>query len=141
MTAMPMPPDGRAVTDYRIAARDLRPGDLVNTSPGADDDWQEVLAVHQPGGDALADTDMARLVEQIGDRYVVVELTDLAPVDSNVYFSGGTAMLYASDGGPDPEVDEAISEPGGVRTYLYTVHELVTIRTSPAVRPSADGRG
>jgi len=130
MTSSPQPADPRAVTEYRIAARDLRPGDLVNTSPGAEDDWQEVLAVHLPGSGALADTDMARLVEQIGDRYVVVELTDLAPVDSNLYFSNGLAMLYAADDGPDQAVDDAISEPGGVRTYLYTVHELVTVRTT-----------
>jgi len=124
-----MPLDSRAVIEYRIAARDLHPGDLVNTSPGAEDDWQEVLAVHLPGSGTMAETDMAELVERIGDRYVVVELTDLAPVDSNLYFSNGVAMLYATDDGPDQAVDDSISPPGGVRTYLYTIHELVTVRT------------
>jgi len=38
--------DQRAITEYRVAAADLKVGDLVNTSPGGDDDWQEVLAVY-----------------------------------------------------------------------------------------------
>jgi hypothetical protein len=130
MTSSPTPPDSRAVHEYRIAARDLRPGDLVNTSPGAEDDWQEVLAVHLPDSGTMAETDMAQLVDEIGDRYVVVELSDLAPVDSNLYFADGVAMLYATDDGPDQAVEDAISAPGGVRTYLYTVHELVTVRSA-----------
>ena len=38
--------DPRAVTEYRIAATSLKAGDLVNTSPGGEDDWQQVLSVH-----------------------------------------------------------------------------------------------
>jgi hypothetical protein len=130
MTTPPLPTDPRAVREYRIAARELRAGDVVNTSPGAEDDWQEVLAVHLPGSGALAATDMARLIDRIGDRYVVVELSDLAPVDANVYFEGGVALTYAAEEGADQLVEDVISEPGGVRTYLYTVHELVTIRSA-----------
>lgn len=62
----------------------LLAGDLVNTAHGGEDDWQQVLSVHTaeaPG----AEDDAARLVGEIGDRRVVVRLTDMAPVDSPVY--------------------------------------------------------
>jgi hypothetical protein len=32
--------DSRAAVVYRIPAVDLRAGDLVNTSPGGEEDWQ-----------------------------------------------------------------------------------------------------
>ena len=89
--------DPRAVSEYRIAATALRAGDLVNTSPGGEDDWQQVLSVHTaelPGDDAEA----AGLVAEIGDRYVVVRLTDVAPVDSPVYFDEGVALAFGMDG-------------------------------------------
>lgn len=119
--------DPRAVTEYRIAATSLRAGDLVNTSPGSEDDWQQVLSVHTAeaaGGDA----DAAALIAEIGDRYVVVRLTDVAPVDSPVYFENGTALAFGLDGADDGPVTEVLSEPDSVRTFLYTRFELVTVR-------------
>jgi hypothetical protein len=119
--------DPRAVTEYRIPATSLRAGDLVNTSPGADDDWQQVLSVHtaeEPGAVAEA----AGLIAEIGDRYVVVRLTDLAPVDSPVYFSDGAALVYGSDEAEDTPVGDILSEADAVRTFLYTRYELVSIR-------------
>ncbi len=122
--------DPRAVAEYRIPATALLAGDLVNTSPGGEDDWQQVLSVHTaevPGDDA----DAARLIAEIGDRYVVVRLTDIAPVDTPVYFEGGTAMAYGLDGAEDGPVTEVLSEADSVRTFLYTRFELVGIRSRP----------
>jgi hypothetical protein len=119
--------DARAVTEYRIPAGSLRPGDLVNTSPGGDDDWQQVRAVHtldQPG-----DGEAARLVRDIGDRYVIVELTDVAPVDSPIYFEGGAALAFGTDGAEDGPVADLLSDPESARTFVYTKFELVTIRS------------
>jgi hypothetical protein len=116
-------PDPRAVLDYRIPAVELRPGDLVNTAPG-EDDWQEVLSVHTtPAG---AGGELQALVEAVEGRYVVVELTDLSPVDSSVFFVDGTAMVTVEDG--DVPVSEIVSGEDGVRTYLFTRFELVTVR-------------
>jgi hypothetical protein len=115
------------VYEYRIAATSLRAGDLVNTSPGGEDDWQQVLSVHTteaPGTDA----DAAALVSQVGDRYVVVRLTDVAPVDSPVYFDNGTALMFGMDGAEDSPVVEALSDRDAERTFLYTRFELVTVR-------------
>jgi hypothetical protein len=128
-SAQSQPADHRRIDEYRIAARDLRPGDLVNTSPGAEDDWQRVLAVFSADSAPSDDAEMQALINEIGDRYVVVELSDLAPVDSNIYFSAGVAMAYATDDGPDQAVTESVSDPDGVRTYLYTIHEVVTVRS------------
>jgi hypothetical protein len=119
--------DPRAVSEYRIAATALRAGDLVNTSPGGEDDWQQVLSVHTaeaPGDDA----DTAALVADVGDSYVVVRLTDVAPVDSPVYFEGGVALAYGTDGAEDGPVADAVSDRDAVRTFLYTRFELVTVR-------------
>jgi hypothetical protein len=119
--------DPRAVTEYRVPATALRAGDLVNTSPGGDDDWQQVLSVHtreNPGDD-----DAASLITEIGDRYVVVRLTDVAPVDSPVYFDNGAALTFGSDGANDAPVTDLISDPDSVRTFLYTRFELVTVRS------------
>jgi hypothetical protein len=125
---MTQPVDPRAVTEYRIPATELRAGDLVNTSPGGEDDWQEVLSVHTaqtPG----SEPDAAKLIDQIGDRYVVVRLTDVAPVDSPVYFSDDTALTFGADGGEDSPIAEVVSDPDSVRTFLYTRFELVTVRS------------
>ena len=128
------PADVRAVTEYRIPASTLLPGDLVNTAPGGEDDWQQVLSVHTaeaPGEEV--DADAARLVAEVGDRYVVVRLTDVAPVDSPVYFADGTAMAYGADGEEDGPITDVLSEPDAVRTFLYTRFELVNVRSRPIV--------
>jgi len=121
--------DPRAVSEFRIPATSLAAGDLINTSPGADEDWQQVLSVHtaeDPGG--AADADAAALIAEIGDRYVVVRMTDVAPVDSPVYFAGGQAMTYGLDGEGDSPAVESLSAADAVRTFLYTRFELVTVR-------------
>ncbi len=126
------PADVRAVTEYRIPAPTLLPGDLLNTAPGGEDDWQQVLSVHtaETPGD---DPDAAQLIAEIGDRYVVVRLTDVAPVDSPVYFSDGAALAYSTDGEDDGPVTDVLSEADAVRTFLYTRFELVNVRSRPMV--------
>jgi len=71
--------DPRAVTEFRVPAVELRAGDLVNTSPG-EDDWQQVVGVFRKRSDAQSD-EIRKLVDALGGRYVVVQMTDLAPVD------------------------------------------------------------
>ena len=125
---MTTPLDPRAVESYRIPARSLQPGDVVNTAPGGEDDWQVVTAVvTRKGGTADADEAEA-LIAEVGDRYVYVEMTDIGPVDSNIYFADGVALVYGTDG-DDIAVDEVVTEAAARRNYLYTVHELVTVRT------------
>jgi hypothetical protein len=119
--------DPRAVLDYRIPAVQLRPGDLVNSSPG-EDDWQEVISVHTTAAGATGE--LQGLVESVEGRYVVVELTDLAPVDSSVFFVNGTAMVTVDDA--EVPLSEIVSGEDGVRTYLFTRFELVTVRPRPA---------
>jgi hypothetical protein len=121
--------DQRAVNEFRVAAADLRVGDLINTSPGGDDDWQQVVAVY-PSPSTLQDApaDVRTLVKSLSGRYVVVQLTDIAPVDSNVYFVDGAALAVSPDGGDDVPITEVTSDEDGVRTYLYTKFELVTVR-------------
>ena len=123
--------DQRAIVEYRVAAADLRTGDLVNTSPGGDDDWQQVLAVY-PSPSTLHDAapDLRTLVKSLAGRYVVVQLTDIAPVDSNVYFHDGVALAVSAESGDDVPITELTSSEDGVRTYLYTKFELVTVRGS-----------
>jgi hypothetical protein len=123
----PSAPDPRAVAEYRIAAGDLLAGDLVNTSPGNEDDWQQVLSVHTQA-DPGTDEDAIALIAEIGDRYVLVRLTDVAPVDSPVYFADGVAMAFGAEGSEDAAVTEVVSEIDSVRTFLYTRYELVTVR-------------
>ncbi|MEP7020953.1 MAG: hypothetical protein ABI808_09890 [Pseudonocardiales bacterium] len=120
--------DTRAATEYRIPATQLRIGDLVNTSPG-EDDWQRVVGVYLKAADAKSD-EVRNLVTALGERYVAVQLTDIAPVDSGVYFSDGLAMMYGLDDGADQDVTEVISQEDGVRTYLYTKFELVSVRSA-----------
>src|SRR3954453_20776779 len=116
MTATPgVPDDPRAVTEYRIPATEVRAGDLINTSPGIDEDWQQVLSVHtRELPDAGASADAAALISEVGDRYVVVRMTDVAPVDSPVYFSDGTALAYGMDGVDDSPVTEVLSSADSV---------------------------
>ena len=121
------PTDPRVVAEVRIPAASLRPGDLVNLSPG-EDDWQEVLGVYLAPDEAVGNADLRSLVETLGGRYVVVELTDLTPVDNNIEFTDGQAYLVGSDGDAEQPVSEVTSSEDGMRTYLYTKYELVTIR-------------
>jgi hypothetical protein len=121
--------DPRAAVEYRLPAVDLRPGDLVNTSPG-EDDWQEVVGVYIKPGDAKS-TEVRKLVESLGGRYVVVQLTDLAPVDGGIFFDAdGVAMIYGEDAEDDQLVTDVASTENGLRTYLYTKFELVSARSS-----------
>lgn len=123
--------DPRAAVEIRIPAADLRKGDLVNTTPG-EDDWQEVLGVYQNASDARS-TEIQSLVNSLGGRYVVVQLTDLAPVDGGVYFAeDGTPTIYGDDEDDDRPVADVVSSSNGVRTYLFTKFELVSIRGAGA---------
>lgn len=123
--------DPRAAVEFRVPAVDLRKGDLVNTTPG-EDDWQEVVGVFVQESDARSD-EIRGLVASLGGRYVVVQLTDLAPVDGGVYFDdAGTAMIYGDAEDDDRPVADVASDADGLRTYLYTRFELVTIRNSGA---------
>jgi hypothetical protein len=120
-------PDPRTAQEYRIPAVDLKAGDLVNTTPG-EDDWQQVLGVFRREADAKSD-EIKALVKSLGGRYVVVQLTDLAPVDGGVYFDDdGAAMIYGDDADDDVPVADVASGSDGVRTYLYTRFELVSVR-------------
>ena len=125
---MTAPTDPRAAVECRVPAVELKVGDLVNTSPG-EDDWQQVLAVHTSVGQ-VREEQVRALVESLGGRYVVVQMTDLAPVDSGVYFAAGLAMTYSTDEGVDQAVTDVVSSEDGVRTYLYTKYELVTVRAA-----------
>jgi len=120
--------DTRAAGEYRIPAIQLRRGDLVNTSPG-EDDWQQVLGVYTKAADAKTD-ELRTLVSSLGGRYVAVQLSDIAPVDSGVYFADGLAMMYTVDDGEDQDVTDVVSQADGGRTYLYTKYELVTVRAA-----------
>jgi hypothetical protein len=121
--------DPRAAVEYRVPAIDLRLGDLVNTSPG-EDDWQEVVGVFRQPGDAKSD-EIRNLVQAVSGRYVVVQLTDLAPVDGGVYFNAdGAAMIYGDDETDDQAVKDIASTEDGIRTYLYTRFELVSVRSA-----------
>jgi len=125
---MTAPGDPRHVTEYRVPAVQLRIGDLVNTSPG-EGDWQQVTAVYRSPADAFsAGPELKTLVDSLGGRYVVVQLTDLLPVDGGVYFSAGAAMVAGEDEGDDLPVSDAASGEDGERVYLYTKFELVTVR-------------
>jgi hypothetical protein len=120
--------DPRAAVEFRIPAIDLRPGDLVNTSPG-EDDWQQVVGVFSKASDAKSN-EIRTLVQSVGGRYVVVQLTDLAPVDGGVFFDAdGVAMIYGDDAEDDQVVSEVASTEDGIRTYLYTKFELVSARS------------
>jgi hypothetical protein len=119
--------DPRAAVEFRVPAVDLKPGDLVNTSPG-EDDWQEVVGVFRRPSDAKSG-EIRSLVESLGGRYVVVQMTDLAPVDGGVFFDAdGKAMIYGDEVDEDHSVTDVASSEDGIRTYLYTKFELVAVR-------------
>jgi len=118
--------DPRAAVEYRIPAVDLKVGDLVNTSPG-EDDWQQVVGVYRSAGQAKS-AEIKTLAGTLGGRYVIVQLTDLAPVDGGVYFDSETALIYGEDEDDDHPVADVISTQDGIRTYLYTKFELVSVR-------------
>jgi hypothetical protein len=120
--------DARAAVEFRVPAADLRPGDLVNTTPG-EDDWQQVVGVFRSAADAKSD-EIRGLVNSLGGRYVVVQLTDLAPVDGGIFFDGDTAMIYGDDDNEDIPVTDVVSGEDGIRTYLYTKFELVSVRAT-----------
>jgi hypothetical protein len=124
--------DPRAAVTYRIAATDLRPGDLVDTASNGNE-WQEVLGVYTapeqvtvPEGDEDASA-LRGLVEAASGRYVVVQLTSIEAVDAGVYFEDGVAMAAQADDDDQPMAD-VIQGDAGERTYLYTKYELVTVR-------------
>ena len=119
--------DPRAAVEFRVPAVDLKPGDLVNTSPG-EDDWQEVVGVFRDASNARSD-EIRALAKSLGGRYVVVQMTDLAPVDGGVFFDAdGKAMIYGDDVDEDHAVADVASSEDGIRTYLYTKFELVAVR-------------
>lgn len=121
--------DTRAAVEYRVPAVDLKVGDLVNTTPG-EDDWQQVVGVFRKAEDARSD-EIRKLVRAVSGRYVVVQMTDLAPVDGGVYFNAdGDAMIYGEDESGDQAVADVASAEDGIRTYLYTRFELVSVRAS-----------
>ncbi|WP_096304414.1 hypothetical protein [Jatrophihabitans sp. GAS493] len=124
-------PDPRTAVEYRIPAAELVVGDLVNTQPGAGDDWQQVLGVY-PGVESLAGAteEVTELVKSLDGRYVLVQLSDLAPVDAAVYFVDGTALTVGETDSDDQPVLDQISTEDGERLYLYTKHELVHIRAT-----------
>jgi hypothetical protein len=119
------PSDARARSTYRIPAADLAAGDLVDTGG---EDWQQVLAVYLTPETAPAG-EIRDLVAQVSPRYVVAQLTDINAVDSEIAFRDGAAVLVDEDGEDQP-LDTEISTEDGVRTYLYTRYELVTVRAS-----------
>ncbi len=120
--------DQRAAAEYRVPAVELTKGDLVNTQPG-EDDWQEVLGVYRKADDARSN-EIKKLVNSLGGRYVVVQMTDLLPVDGALYFDDqGNAMVYGDDEDDDQPATEVISDQPGVRTYLFTKYELVSVRS------------
>lgn len=126
---MSAPSDPRAVVEFRVPAAELKVGDLVNTSPG-EGDWQQVTGVYRAPADAeSASTDLRSLVQSLDGRYVVVQLTDLLPVDGGIYFSAGNAMVAGDDEDADIPVSDATSGEDGERVYLYTKFELVTVRS------------
>jgi hypothetical protein len=127
MAVMSAPSDPRAVVEFRVPATDLQVGDLVNTSPG-EGDWQQVLGVFRSPADAPPTGDLRTLVESLGGRYVVVQLTDLAPVDGGIYFADGAAMVAGADEDEDHAVTDAVGDSDGERIYLYTKFELVNVR-------------
>jgi hypothetical protein len=127
LTKAQLGPDLRAAQEFRVQAVDLKPGDLVNTTPG-EDDWQQVVGVFRKEADAKSE-EIKALVKSLGGRYVVVQLTDLAPVDGGVYFNDdGVPTIYGDEADDDVPVADVVSTSDGMRTYLYTKFELVSVR-------------
>jgi hypothetical protein len=116
--------DDRAATEYRIPAKSLRKGDLINTDQ-SEQDWQEVLGVYTKVGQAQSE-ELREVVKLTGGRYVVVELTDLTPIDSGVFYVDRVPTAIEDD--HEAPLSEIVSDGEGSRVYLYTKYELVTIR-------------
>ena len=122
--------DPRTAVTYRIPATDLRSGDLVDTAANGNE-WQQVIGVYtsadqvKGGADAEA---LRGLIRAAGGRYVVVQLTDIAAIDAGVYFEDGLAMAAGED--EDHPMTDVLSSEDGVRTYVYTKFELVTVRSA-----------
>ena len=123
---MTQPTDPRAVAEYKVCAVDLRVGDVVDTG---DQDWQQVIGVYHRASDA-SDEKLSKVLRSLDGRYVLAQLTDIDPVDGGVYFAAGLAMVTGDDDSSDQTVAEVISAEDGVRTYLYTKFELVTVRST-----------
>lgn len=126
---MTAPSDPRACVEYRVPAAELKVGDLVNTSPG-EGDWQQVLGVWQSRSDTTPSNEIKRLVESLDGRYVVVQLTDVVPVDGGIYFAAGAAMVTGDVESEDQLVTDVVNASDGERIYLYTKFELVTVRAA-----------
>ncbi len=124
-------PDPRAVAEFRIPAASLKAGDLVNLSPG-EDDWQQVLGAYSSVEDVVdpSQTELIDLVTSLDGRYVVVQLTDILPVDAPIYFVDGAALTVGEDDADDQPVADLISTEDGTRTFVYTKFELVSARSS-----------
>jgi hypothetical protein len=123
--------DPRAAVEYRVPAVDLRAGDLVNTTPG-EDDWQQVVGVYRTAADSRT-PEIRTLVEALGGRYVVVQLTDLLPVDHQISFNAdGVALIFDEVAQDDGAVAEIASAEDGLRTDLYSKFELGSVRASKA---------
>jgi hypothetical protein len=124
MAAMTQPIDPRAVAEYKVCAVDLKVGDIVDTG---DQDWQQLIGVYRRPADATDDK-LRKVLQSLDGRYVLAQLTDIDPVDGGVYFAAGLAMVTGDDESADRTVAEVISSEDGIRTYLYTKFELVTVR-------------
>jgi hypothetical protein len=99
-------------------------GDIVDTG---DQDWQQLIGVYRRPADATDDK-LRKVLQSLDGRYVLAQLTDIDPVDGGVYFAAGLAMVTGDDESADRTVAEVISSEDGIRTYLYTKFELVTVR-------------
>jgi hypothetical protein len=121
---MTQPSDPRAVAEYKVSAVDLQMGDVVDTG---DQDWQQVVGVYRTAVETTDDK-LRKVLQTLDGRYVLAQLTDIDPVDGGVYFAAGLAMVTGDDESADRTVAEVISTEDGVRTYLYTKFELVTVR-------------
>jgi uncharacterized protein YlxP (DUF503 family) len=114
------------VAEYKVSAVDLQVGDVVDTG---DQDWQQVVGVYRVSSDA-SDDKVRKVLQTLDGRYVLAQLTDIDPVDGGVYFAAGLAMVTGDDESADRTVAEVVSTEDGIRTYLYTKFELVTVRKS-----------
>ena len=121
---MTQPSDPRAVAEYKVSAVDLQVGDVVDTG---DQDWQQVIGVYRTASDA-SDDKLRKVLQTLDGRYVLAQLTDIDPVDGGVYFAAGLAMVTGDEESADRTVAEVVSTEDGIRTYLYTKFELVTVR-------------
>jgi hypothetical protein len=124
MARMTQPSDPRAVAEYKVSAVDLQVGDVVDTG---DQDWQQVVGVYRTAVETTDDK-LRKVLQTLDGRYVLAQLTDIDPVDGGVYFAAGLAMVTGDDESADRTVGEVISTEDGLRTYLYTKFELVTVR-------------